>query len=681
MTHGAIDPDAIPIPKVNPGEVRARAKALKTDGARIADTGHDIHAAWQGLKAFYNAPEEGLLFAATKPVAAAGEDVRRAATAAGGALVEFAEQAEYNLQRFHNLKRSATAFRAKIAGNDNWREDADLAEENDGLVRAVAHTVLSHKEDEAACANKISALVGGTRFTYTDPRTKLDGIRTPWGNATGQDKPWWQDVGDGLTDFIGGIFTDAGAMLGLNNSEGMMTGFNSFGDWWNNITDAWGGVITGIGGLTGFHGEYGWGWQGLDTAGSNWKELAHAMVPWREWDDRPGYVVTTGLLSVAGMAAGGASGIKALLNLRKTRGDHAPEPEPPDDLFDGDPAGSPDRPPTLAELQRRFEEIVDELDDEHGFEDQFLHLDRQLADLYEPAREPALVGGGRPDPHASHDPPPGNGGDSPLPPGPGPEDRLPGGGSHDDNGPDVFEEPREDLPQHDGLDERALADLRSVEQDTQRIAERYGVHVDFTTRPIDPANAVGFHRAIQRVAADYPSIFRDMQTIRIQNLDEMRTIDPSSGPNVMGFSINDRQGPAPQGIYLNQGNFTNKATTDFVALDRAMEGWSVPGSLTAKGTIYHEFGHQIGHRILTNPSLTKELAFEFKKIGISVDEHSLSAGIPKGIKSLAEGLGAYGKKNPSEMLAEGFAEWLLSPSPRPIASTIGEFIDKHFKGK
>ncbi|MGI5421555.1 hypothetical protein [Actinomadura luteofluorescens] len=231
------------------------------------------------------------------------------------------------------------------------------------------------------------------------------------------------------------------------------------------------------------------------------------------------------------------------------------------------------------------------------------------------------------------------------------------------------------------LTAKALAELRNVEQAAQRIAAKLRVKVDFGSHPIDPANARGFAEALEGAARDYPSVFRGMENVRVQSLTEMRKTDPGAGPNVMGHSINDKRGPAPQGIYFNQMNFTSKAATDALALQRSRAGWSVPGSLTAKGTFYHEFGHQIGYRILADPKLCRELAGELRKAGVPVDEVSLQPGIPKGRQMLTEGLGAYGRVNASEMIAEGFAEWLMSPQPRPISATIGRFIDRHFKGK
>lgn len=66
---GVIDPDAIPVPSVDPEVVDAAGRAIKADGESIAEIGHDIDSDWQGLKQFYFSPEAKLLFEKTKEVA------------------------------------------------------------------------------------------------------------------------------------------------------------------------------------------------------------------------------------------------------------------------------------------------------------------------------------------------------------------------------------------------------------------------------------------------------------------------------------------------------------------------------------------------------------------------------------------------------------------------------------
>ncbi|WP_125617821.1 hypothetical protein [Actinomadura sp. WAC 06369] len=157
-------------------------------------------------------------------------------------------------------------------------------------------------------------------------------------------------------------------------------------------------------------------------------------------------------------------------------------------------------------------------------------------------------------------------------------DDIPGRG-------DANESPSASFP---SLSPEQLADLRRTEQRARRIAAEHGVDVEFTGYPIDPRNAEGLAEALEGTARDYPSVFRDMEVVRVKSLDDLRATDPSASSNLMGHSMNDRKGPAPQGLYFNGENFVDKKATDAVAQERTEKGWAVSGSLTAKGTFYHE---------------------------------------------------------------------------------------------
>ncbi|MFI0481581.1 hypothetical protein [Actinomadura sp. 9N215] len=417
MSDGLIDPSAFPVPKVDPGQVEQFGRALIKDGKAIAATGHDIDAAWRRLRGFYHSPEADELIAAISPVPAAGNEFQEGTAAAGAALIEFAHVAKASLDRFRSLAAMADAFRAKVAGDD-WRADEDLAEENDGLVRAVTHAALEYKAREIECANKITALVGGAPLTGINPATaNLDGVETPWGNAGGQDKPWWGDALDAGGDLVGGIAKELGGLTGLFDENGGLTGLEGFGDWWDNFSGAWTGKIEGIAGLAGAHGKDGWGPPDLGTAGDNWKELVHGFVPWREWDERPGYVITTAGINaaLAAVTLGAGAGVKGFLGLgrhhdRGQDGDgdgNQPEPVDPGDI-DNPPGGG--QPPTIGEVVKRMQRDIDELGELGGYDDRFKQLDPAPGGRPDPLPDPRKqvpvgVGGRHHDIHGSHDEP------------------------------------------------------------------------------------------------------------------------------------------------------------------------------------------------------------------------------------------------------------------------------------
>ncbi|MBA9001810.1 hypothetical protein [Thermomonospora cellulosilytica] len=135
--------------------------------------------------------------------------------------------------------------------------------------------------------------------------------------------------------------------------------------------------------------------------------------------------------------------------------------------------------------------------------------------------------------------------------------------------------------------------------------------------------------------------------------------------------------PIPHGIYLNQGLLLNSEERHELAAEVKNDGWNI--SATAEGTFYHEFGHVIEKQFNKNPGLSEEVAEGLKRIGISVDPHTLEPGFPPGKGPIVDGLSEYAADNSREMIAEAFAEWHLELHPRPISSAIGAVIDGRFR--
>ncbi|MET9588160.1 hypothetical protein ABZY10_34795, partial [Streptomyces sp. NPDC006539] len=63
-----IKPEAIPQFTGDLGQLEKDYGSLKTDAGHIRSTGSDVHTQFQGLSAYYQAPEAEKLFASTKPV-------------------------------------------------------------------------------------------------------------------------------------------------------------------------------------------------------------------------------------------------------------------------------------------------------------------------------------------------------------------------------------------------------------------------------------------------------------------------------------------------------------------------------------------------------------------------------------------------------------------------------------
>ncbi|MGI5224428.1 hypothetical protein [Actinoallomurus sp. CA-142502] len=238
--------------------------------------------------------------------------------------------------------------------------------------------------------------------------------------------------------------------------------------------------------------------------------------------------------------------------------------------------------------------------------------------------------------------------------------------------------PESDIPE---FTPEQLAELRKAESDIRGLTEKHGVRVDYTSHPIDPANALELNKAITRMAREYPSVFRHVGIIKV--LDSHRMSENGSGPNALGHAIHEGQRPTgggeiEPGIYFGQSHFTDKSTTDLEAANDRARNWNISG--TAEGTLYHEFGHVIENRLRKNSAIKRELTGELRSAGISVDPDSLVVAFPPGPQAVIDGLSRYAAtKNTMEMIAEGFSEWQLDPHPRPIARAIGTVVDRHFK--
>ncbi|MGW9556935.1 hypothetical protein ACWGSK_20745 [Nocardiopsis sp. NPDC055551] len=328
---GIINPLTFPEPSVSVGYVEAMASGLRELGTSIADTGNDITGSWAGLSAHYSAPEAETLFSVLDPVATDGDTVGEELDRAARALENFAEDVADIKTRWSNLRVEAYDLRSRIlAKGDDWRKaedtwdrivgnDSPLVEENAALIEQGGKIITDYTEVENTCANAINAGISGrTQFEQQpegdaelDPNVFYHGfeqdlseLAEAWGHESAQtDHGWWVDVGHSVWDFGVDAVQGVGAMVGAHSSEGWFQA--SWGDalkeyHWDNLTSA--ASLVGM-----YDAESdSLGWNGGEGVGEAWKDLAHSVVPWEEWGDRPGYVIGTAALNVIGLVGGAA---------------------------------------------------------------------------------------------------------------------------------------------------------------------------------------------------------------------------------------------------------------------------------------------------------------------------------------------------------------------------------------
>ncbi|MFF8832652.1 hypothetical protein [Streptomyces sp. NPDC015131] len=321
-----VDPAEIPRFTGDETELAAKVKALSGAGARISTAAGDVHSSFGGLSAYYKAPEADQLFATTKPVQDLALDVGGDLCVIAGALGTYADEIRPLVKRLDELRRSAAEFRAKVAGDETWREDGDLIDENLGRRNEVAEVWARFQAAERTCHDTIVALVGKPPLKVDDGSHQpgmygydaevLKQVKAlPWGEAVAESTPGWQ-VWEHTGDFLEGFFVDG--VWGTVTSLGTLVGVHG----WDEAGQAWKGlgmVATGLA-ISSVPVVGGWYGSARDEELPGWlrdsrtatKEAGKAFLAWDQWKENPGRAggaVTFNFLST--VFTGGAGGAVA----------------------------------------------------------------------------------------------------------------------------------------------------------------------------------------------------------------------------------------------------------------------------------------------------------------------------------------------------------------------------------
>ncbi|MFB8031585.1 hypothetical protein ACFC5Z_01230 [Streptomyces sp. NPDC056004] len=321
---GPVDPVGIPVFTGDLALLDTKVTALSGHGTAIATAAGDVHRSFGGLSAFYKAPEAEQLFATTAPVAATGLSLSSDLCVIAGALSTYSDDAFPLVEKLKELKRDAVAFRVEVDGDDKWREDGDLVEENNQRRNEIAEVWAAFQEVERACHAKIVALVGGTALktgdgsgkqgTYGyDAETLKQAKSLPWGEAVEESTPWWQ-VWEHAYDFGKGFLVDGvwGTIKGLGTLVGVEGG-DAAGEAWTGLAK----LATGLSPvaqlvLHALPGDKYSAW--IQDSRKAVRETGKALVAWDQWSSNPSRaagavtfnVLTTVFTGGSGGAAAGA---------------------------------------------------------------------------------------------------------------------------------------------------------------------------------------------------------------------------------------------------------------------------------------------------------------------------------------------------------------------------------------
>ena len=301
---------------------------LRTDASHLRSTGADVHSQFQGLSAYYKAPEAEQLFASTKPVKDRADGFATDLETVSSALSSYATEIRPLVSKLAELKTKATTFVNSVKDDDDWEYDGDKVEEHNGIRDDITATVAAFWAAERTCHNKITAIFGGTQMVAGDGSDRKDqygfdaddlkNAKLPWGDPVEEKHHAWE-IGHWIKSFVwDGLIVDGvwGTIKGLGTLVGF-GGWDAMGQAWKGLAQlATGLAIASIPGVgTAF-------WALPDDKLPSWirdsrtavKETGKALVAWDEWGKNPARaagavtfnVVTTVFTGGAGTAASGA---------------------------------------------------------------------------------------------------------------------------------------------------------------------------------------------------------------------------------------------------------------------------------------------------------------------------------------------------------------------------------------
>ncbi|MFF4370204.1 hypothetical protein [Streptomyces sp. NPDC001594] len=324
--HVPINPCTIPLFTGDLDALEKNKTAIDTAAGTFRDAGSNVDSEFQGLSAFYSAPEAEKLFATTKPVKTDSDFFADQLESAAKALGEYITEARPIVARLKELQAKATTFSSKISGDAHWKDDGDKIDENNDLIHDVNAAVSAFWAAERTCANKIRALYcaaplvaddgshGANMYGYKgEDLNKAQDL--PWGSQLEETHRAWE-IGYWVKSFVwDGLIVDGiwGTIRGLGTLIGV--------DGWDKAGQAWTGLAKLATGLTlaSIPGVGTAFWLLPDKDLPSWirdsrtavKETGKALVAWDEWGKNPARaagavtfnVLTTVFTGGAGTAA------------------------------------------------------------------------------------------------------------------------------------------------------------------------------------------------------------------------------------------------------------------------------------------------------------------------------------------------------------------------------------------
>ncbi|MFC8867909.1 hypothetical protein ACFUAC_09675 [Streptomyces sp. NPDC057148] len=328
-----IEPAAIPLFTGDLGQLEQHIDALRDESDGVRQAGGEAHRQFQGLSAFYEAPEAEDLFASTAPARDAADSFGDKLATVADALRTYAAEVAPIAKRLQQLQSQAATFVAGLKTStgeidEKWAKDPDKVDEHRALLHDVNAAQHAFAAAEIACNNKITALVGGTQYVlntgakqFVPLGAHLYGYSTdvldqaeelPWGSPVTQHHDWW-DVDDfdyylqhTVKSFVwDGLIVDNvwGTVDGILSMSGM-NGEQAFKDTWSGLARVVVGAETYLMEAGGQEPEGVWATEFAQGSKVYAKEFGKSLVAWDMWSENPARASATVVFNVLTLGVG-----------------------------------------------------------------------------------------------------------------------------------------------------------------------------------------------------------------------------------------------------------------------------------------------------------------------------------------------------------------------------------------
>lgn len=313
-----ISPEKIPVFTGDLIGLRSDVTSLRRAAKAIREHGGDVHTRFQHLDASYKAPDAEQLFATTQAVQETSGDVADRLETVAGALEDYAVEVAEVVKQLEALRAHAAVFVASVHGDSgflaSWRRDQQKVDEHQALWDGVNAAVAAFQRAEVTCADKITALVGGTQWHINDGSPKQ---QNPYGFSADQlahaDKlPWGSpEHYEALPYGIDYHLQQTGLSI-YDNAKGAVEGLVDLfspGEKGDATREGLARVVIGAEGyLLDPHGDNASlqpvHKQLMDESKPYAKEFAKSFVGWDDWQTNPGKALGTVIFNGLTLGAG-----------------------------------------------------------------------------------------------------------------------------------------------------------------------------------------------------------------------------------------------------------------------------------------------------------------------------------------------------------------------------------------